>query len=913
MSARPQDYISASGFTIRDDVAGSANKLSISGSSVSVPVPAVLTVGARIKVTTKPAGLVAYYRITTATIGALQTGVSLEWIDVGVAPATVVLTAGDTVEFVPYATGKAAIPQQNVKVGRGHSIELLDYFQMIGGRDKDLTFFARPGGAFAKVSTSGSALVIAGNSVGTMSVTVTAQDKSQGRYAQSFTIVVAQANRAPVSSKAIGNPTIAVGATVTYDLNDYFTDPDGDALAFSSGSINHNPLGTVAGAVVAISIPGSTLTLTGLIQGSTRFTVGASDGDLTISQQVNVTVPANQRPIIDQHIPGLAVALDGQPITVPLDAYFTDPDGTALAYLIQFEQGDPTKQYEQEIWYPHTQSGSSQLAMDSEFAYPPGSVAPWGTGTPWIVPAGTDFTMRGTYAGTLTTHRLTTRASANATWHTGTRKVRLTLTFTTALPTGPSTTHLLALLGKGADVCWSDVAGQTLTLAPGESPGHRTLYIEAYDAGGLAASQFAVITLGRAPSVTPIADVEVITGADVVLRLADYFTDPDADSLTYNLIPNVHHIVTASFVDRQVVTAGSISTETDLHIHGLTAGDVVLTLTATDSTGLSVTTTINVQVTPSVVLSGAPMISPAFLTDLATLYSDEGVSALVVESVDQSVVPYPPGAWKPINPRFTLLPGDRTITTAQTDKDGDDRLRLVALLAGKLPVPWRAWGREIDRGSAGITQDSRLEVGDRFRVSGYPSATFEIAEILSSSPGYIASADGNSDRVVQDVRLTENPKLTTAQDSWYWDGWKDVIVWLPKTVTAHVPITILPTATLPGALSTIAETIANQLIRIPYANMLAVASVIGRAVETVISAGSVLRISNVEYLVDTISLRSYHDSPLFFEANLQAVAGSPTAPVTPPTNGGNGTPVTPPINGGNGATNGGQRDACFWR
>ena len=867
MSARPQDYISASGFTIRDDVAGSANKLSISGSSVAVPVPAVLTVGSRIKVTTKPTGLVAYYRITTATLGALQTGVSLEWIDVGVAPATVALTAGDTVEFVPYATGKATIPEQNVKVGRGHSIELLDYFQMIGGRDKDLTFFARPGGAFAKVSTSGSALVIAGSSVGTMSVTVTAQDKSQGRYAQSFTIVVAQANRAPVSSKAIGNPTIAVGATVTYELNDYFTDPDGDALAFSSGSINHNPRGTVAGAVVAISIPGSTLTLTGLIQGSTTFTVGASDGDLTISQQVHVTVPANQRPIIDQHIPGLAVALAGQPITVPLDAYFTDPDGTDLAYLIQFEQGDTTKQYEQEIWYPHTQTGSSQLAMDSEFAYPPGSAEPWGTGTPWIVPAGTDFTMRGTYRGVTTTHRFTTRAAANATWHASTRKVRLTLTFTSALPSSGSTTHLLALLGKGADVCWSAVAGQTLTLTPGESPGHRTLYIEAYDAGGLSASQFAVITLGRAPTVIDIPDQAVITGADIVIRLADYFTDPDADSLTYNLIPSAHHIVTASFVDRQVVTAGSISTETDLHIHALTAGAVVLTVTASDPAGLSASTTINVVVTPSAILTESPLISQSFVDNIESMYSNEGVAAIITESVLSSTPAFPAGAWKAMSQRHTFVGGEqsRSSTASTTDNDNNDEMRLIAFLEGVRPFTWRVWNRAA--GAVGITEHSRVQVGDRFYVEGSPDVVFEIAEILDSSPGYLTDSDGDN-RVVQDVRLTENPKITTGASNWGWGTWIDVLHWLPRTVETNIEIQILPTVSLRGNVTTITEYIANQIIKIPYNQLADVATEIGRPTELVVVAGTILNVYNVAYSVDTISLRYYHDAPIYFEASM---------------------------------------------
>ena len=109
------------------------------------------------------------------------------------------------------------------------------------------------------------------------------------------------------------------------------------------------------------------------------LSVEASDGYLTTSQQVHVTVPANRRPIITDHIqPQALIAVGGADLTLQLDNYFRDPDGVDLSYTIQWEQGDPAKQYLQEIWYPHTQSGSSGLTMDSAFAYPVGSDPPWG-------------------------------------------------------------------------------------------------------------------------------------------------------------------------------------------------------------------------------------------------------------------------------------------------------------------------------------------------------------------------------------------------------------------------------------------------------------------------------------------------------------------------------------------------------
>ena len=589
MTATPKDFVRAGVFILRDDVAQDDDKLSFTHSTTGLTVPAATAVGSRIKVT--DGTNTDYYRITSAVTGSLQTGVRLEWVDVGIAPKAVrAYAAGVNVDFEPYASPKAAIPTQQTKVHLGHGIELTDYFEMIGGRDSDLSFTVRAGGASASLAVSGSVLTLAGVSAGTMSATVTAYDKAQGRPTQTFRIVVGVENRAPVSSKAIGNPTVNVGQVVTYDLDDYFGDPDGDSLSYAT--TGDDP------AVATITQPGSTLTITGVAQGDTTLLVTASDGLKTASQQVHVRVPANRRPIVSDHIQPLALAEGGPDLVVPLDRYFSDPDtGAALAYLVQYEEGNPAHQYRQEVWYPHTTSGSSGLTMDSAFAYPPGSGPPWGSGSPWVVPGGTDFVQMGTYGGALTTTRRTTHGARNAVWNATTRKVELAnVVFTTPNPAGASSTAVRGLFGTAADVAWPAVAGQVLRLAPGQSPGHRTLYIEAYDAGGLAASQLATISLGRGPEVVAMPAQAMFTGADAVLRLGDYFSDPDGDALTYAAATAPVGIVQATLVPRQVVTAGSISVETDLHLHGLTAGEATVTVTGRDPIGLEVDGTVAVEV-----------------------------------------------------------------------------------------------------------------------------------------------------------------------------------------------------------------------------------------------------------------------------------------------------------------------------
>ena len=408
MTATPQDFIRASPFVLRDDIAKDATELSLTHSTTGLTVPATTAIGSRIKVV--DGAHTDFYRITTATTGSLQTGVRLEWVNLGISPTAVrAYTAGISVDFVPYAAPKANIPEQQTKVAQGHGLELLDFFEMVGGKDSDLSFSVRAGGPYAKLAVSGSVLTLAGVSAGTMLATVTCYDKAQGRPTQTFTIIVGIANRAPVSDRAIGNPTVNVGQTLVFDLDTYFSDPDGDSLSYQATGDD--------AAVATVTNPGSILRVTGVSRGKFTLLVDATDGLLTTSQQVHVTVPPNRRPIVTDHIQPLALAVGGPDVTVPLDSYFRDPDtGAALAYTVQWEEGDPAHQYRQEVWYPHTTSGSSGLTMDSAFAYPPGSGPPWGAGSPWVVPAGTPFVQMGTYAGMLTATRRVTHGARTATW-----------------------------------------------------------------------------------------------------------------------------------------------------------------------------------------------------------------------------------------------------------------------------------------------------------------------------------------------------------------------------------------------------------------------------------------------------------------------------------------------------------------
>ena len=131
------------------------------------------------------------------------------------------------------------------------------------------------------------------------------------------------------------------------------------------------------------------------------------------------------------------------------------------------------------------------------------------------------------------------------------------------------------------------VSGSTLTIA-GVSEGSAAVTVTATDPGGLTATQNVSVTVGRpnaAPTAVGTLSPQVLeVGGEVSLNLADYFSDPDGDALTYSASSSSTAVATAQI-------AGSIMT-----ITGRTAGEATVTATATDPAGLSASQTVMVTV-----------------------------------------------------------------------------------------------------------------------------------------------------------------------------------------------------------------------------------------------------------------------------------------------------------------------------
>ena len=218
----------------------------------------------------------------------------------------------------PLARG--TIPPLTVQAGQTQSVDVSSYFSEPDG--EALTYgAASSNSSVAWVSVAGSAVRVTAAARGTVTVTVTATDPGGLAATQTFQSTVP--NRSPEPVGTIPNETVEVGDPVTVDLSPYFTDPDGDALTYTARSSRTG--------VARVSVSGSAATITGVAKGTAHVTITATDPEGLIATQTFQSTVPNRSPEPVGTIPNETVEV-GDPVTVDLSPYFTDPDGDALSY-----------------------------------------------------------------------------------------------------------------------------------------------------------------------------------------------------------------------------------------------------------------------------------------------------------------------------------------------------------------------------------------------------------------------------------------------------------------------------------------------------------------------------------------------------------------------------------------------------
>jgi hypothetical protein len=391
---------------------------------------------------------------------------------------------------------KLGIPDQTVKEDETITINLYDYFSDPDG--DELYFSVETNNNNTGVHVSGGTLILTGNTAGATSVTVTADDDKGHVVSDTFITTVTEGDsdgggevtNRPPTAIAIPDQTVIETKSKTIDLDDFFSDPDGDNLTYNVISDT---------SYVTTSVSGSELTFTGVKVGQTTVTVIADDGkggsiERTFDVDVNPLSPddGDNNPgddvdnlPISYNMPNIDIA-KGSTRTIDLSEYFTDPDGDPLYYNVKLNNGFVSKSINGDV-----------------------------------------LTLKGEYKGT----------------------TRVTV---------------IADDGKGnavQETFYARVIDSSSNDNPGEEP------------------------TNRAPRALTIPDGTIRVDETKGLDLSDFFYDPDGDALTYTVEVDNSNIIKE--LNRNV-----------LSMKGYREGTSTITITAKDPKGLSVTQTFNMTVEP---------------------------------------------------------------------------------------------------------------------------------------------------------------------------------------------------------------------------------------------------------------------------------------------------------------------------
>ena len=153
-------------------------------------------------------------------------------------------------------------------------------------------------------------------------------------------------------------------------------------------------------------------------------------------------------------------------------------------------------------------------------------------------------------------------------------------------PDGNTLTYSAAT--SDAAVATASVSGSNVTIE-GVAAGAATVTVTAGDPGGLTANQSISVTVeatNRAPVAEgAIDDQTLVVGAETTVEVADAFSDPDGDDLTYAATSSDTTVATVSVVEASVTVVA------------IAPGNAAVTVTATDPGELSASQEFGVAVT----------------------------------------------------------------------------------------------------------------------------------------------------------------------------------------------------------------------------------------------------------------------------------------------------------------------------
>ena len=490
---------------------------------------------------------------------------------------------------------KGAMPARSFTLGSSETLGfgVSSYFE--DADDETLTYRAASssgGVVSASIPANGSTLTLTALKAGSATVTVTAEDASAKALQRFDVTVYAKSNREPVVDSHIPDQNFTVGdAAVSFDLDDYFSDPDPEdvpKLTYKSESSNSS--------VATVNPTGSPLRITPKGVGEATVKVTATDpGGLSVSQDVVVTVKKPPPP----------------PLTVAISGPSRIESGTSHTWRSKVAGGTPPYRYSWQVSTRCTILDHLSAAPDDEPCTRQWSSAGSGTiltQTITTTEAYAHVRLSVSDAGSpaLTaedTHSVEVYQPNNPPVANGTVPSR-TLTL------GSSATQInvsswftdkdndplrYTVSSSPAGIVSASIPsnGSTLTLSA-LTLGSTTVTVTARDRRASATQSFSV-RINRRPVSSKAIPAQSVTvgGSAGTLNLSEYFSDPDGDNLRWN----------AWSLDTSRATA-SVSGST-VTISPVAAGTATVRASATDPHGASASQSITVNVATAAGLSAS--------------------------------------------------------------------------------------------------------------------------------------------------------------------------------------------------------------------------------------------------------------------------------------------------------------------
>ena len=592
---------------------------------------------------------------------------------------------------IPLAVGE--IPAQTVEVGQEVSLEMSPFFTDPDG-DGLVYEVVTDNAAVAEALAGELAVTVAALAKGSTTMTVTATDIEGASATQTFAVTVP--NRAPVVEEALPARMIDVGEAATVDLSSFFSDSDGDDLAYA--------VVTSDAALAVAEVSGSVITVTAVAKGSVSVTVTATDPEGGATEQsFDVTVP-NRAPVAEGTVEAQRIEV-GQAATVDMLPFFRDPDGDELAYTVV---------------------ASDAALATAEVSGSVVSVTALARGSVTVTVTATDT------EGAAATQDFAVMVPNRVPVAVGTIPAQtVEVGHEVSLEMGPFFTDpdgdaLVYAVAPDNAVVAEGTAGELAVTVAALAKGNATMTVTATDIEGASATQsFSVMVPNRPPAVAgeiPAQTVEV--GEERSLELGSYFTDPDGDPLSYEV----------EAIDATVVEAAA--DEGVVVLTAMTRGETTVTITAADNEGLTATQTFSVTV---------PNRAPV---------AEGTVEARMIEVGEEETVDMTPYFSDPDGDELTYaaVTSDGALATAEVSAS---LVTVIAVARGSVTVTVTATDTE----GASATQNFDVTVPNQppVAVGTIPAQTVEVGGEVALEMGPFFS-DPDGDALAYEV-TTDNPAV----------------------------------------------------------------------------------------------------------------------------------------------------------